>query len=149
VLVVVLILSSCCVYGRERPVWLCGVVDWIDRPLNEQPVVWSDSWSQQRERKRETNKPKVWTTEKETQWKRVNPDHLNKQREWEKKTPITGTDPIKLKWTASPNTGNQHLHGYKSHPQKWGCMGTSTTWWLWSTDGTHRSILHFRTQILG
>jgi len=40
-----LILSSCCVHGRERPVWSCGVVDWISRPLNEQPVAWSDSWS--------------------------------------------------------------------------------------------------------
>jgi len=36
-----LILSSCCVHGRKRPVWSCGVVDWIGRPLNEQPVAWS------------------------------------------------------------------------------------------------------------
>jgi len=28
-----LILSSCRVYGRERPVWSCGVVEWIGRPL--------------------------------------------------------------------------------------------------------------------
>jgi len=41
-----LILSSCRVHGRERPVWSCGVVDWFSRPLNEQPVAWSDSWSQ-------------------------------------------------------------------------------------------------------
>ena len=40
-----LILSSCCVHGRKRPVWSCGVVNWIGRPLNKQPVVWSDSWS--------------------------------------------------------------------------------------------------------
>jgi len=40
-----LILSSCSVHGRERPVWSCGVVDWFGRPLNEQPVAWSDSWS--------------------------------------------------------------------------------------------------------
>jgi len=46
VLVFSLILSSCSVHGRERPVWSCGVVDWFGRPLNEQPVAWSDSWSQ-------------------------------------------------------------------------------------------------------
>ena len=28
-----LILSSCSVHGRKRPVWSCGVVDWIGRPL--------------------------------------------------------------------------------------------------------------------
>jgi len=28
-----LILSSCRVHGRERPVWSCGVVDWFGRPL--------------------------------------------------------------------------------------------------------------------
>jgi len=28
-----LILSLCGVHGRERPVWLCGVVEWISRPL--------------------------------------------------------------------------------------------------------------------
>jgi len=26
-------------------VWLCGVVNWISRLLNEQPIAWSDSWS--------------------------------------------------------------------------------------------------------
>jgi hypothetical protein len=41
-----LILSSCHVHGRGRPVWSCGVVDWFGRPLNEQSVAWSDSWSQ-------------------------------------------------------------------------------------------------------
>jgi len=45
--IISLILSSRCVHGRERPVWSCGVVNWISRPLNEQPVAWSDSWSQQ------------------------------------------------------------------------------------------------------
>jgi len=34
------------VHGRKRPVWSFGVVNWIGRPLNEQPVAWSDSWSQ-------------------------------------------------------------------------------------------------------
>jgi len=34
------------VHGRERPVWSCGVVEWFGRPPNEQPVAWSDSWSQ-------------------------------------------------------------------------------------------------------
>jgi len=28
-----LILRSCRVHGRERPVWSCGVVDWFGRPL--------------------------------------------------------------------------------------------------------------------
>ena len=28
-----LILSLCGVHGRERPVWSCGVVNWIGRPL--------------------------------------------------------------------------------------------------------------------
>ena len=28
-----LILSLCGVYGRKRPVWSCGVVEWIGRPL--------------------------------------------------------------------------------------------------------------------
>jgi len=28
-----LILSLCGVHGRERPVWSCGVVKWIGRPL--------------------------------------------------------------------------------------------------------------------
>ena len=28
-----LILSLCRVHGRERPVWSCGVVEWIGRPL--------------------------------------------------------------------------------------------------------------------
>jgi len=28
-----LIMSSCYVHGRKRPVWSCGVVDWISRPL--------------------------------------------------------------------------------------------------------------------
>jgi len=46
VLIVIFILSSCCAHGMERPVWSCGVFDWIGRPLNEQPVAWSDSWSQ-------------------------------------------------------------------------------------------------------
>ena len=41
-----LVLSLCRVHGRERPVWSCGVVDWFGRPPNEQPVAWSDSWSQ-------------------------------------------------------------------------------------------------------
>jgi len=40
VLVFNLILSSCRVHGRERPVWSCGVVDWFGRPLYEQPVAW-------------------------------------------------------------------------------------------------------------
>ena len=41
-----LVLSLCRVHGRERPVWSCGVVEWFGRPPNEQPVAWSDSWSQ-------------------------------------------------------------------------------------------------------
>ena len=43
-----LVLSLCCVHGRERPVWSCGVVEWFGRPPNEhwQPVAWSDNWSQ-------------------------------------------------------------------------------------------------------
>ena len=41
-----LILSSCRVHGREQPVWSCVVVDWFGRPVNEQPIAWSDSWSQ-------------------------------------------------------------------------------------------------------
>jgi len=40
-----LVLSLCCVHGRKRPVWSCGVVEWFGRPPNEQPVAWSDSWS--------------------------------------------------------------------------------------------------------
>ena len=28
-----LILNLCCVHSRERPVWSCGVVEWIGRPL--------------------------------------------------------------------------------------------------------------------
>jgi len=43
-----LVLSLCRVHGRERPVWSCGVVEWFGRPPNEQPVAWSDSWSQYR-----------------------------------------------------------------------------------------------------
>ena len=27
-----LVLSSCSVHGRKRPVWSCGVVDWLGRP---------------------------------------------------------------------------------------------------------------------
>jgi len=41
-----LILTLCSVNGREQPVLSRGVVDWFDRPLNQQPVVWSDNWSQ-------------------------------------------------------------------------------------------------------
>jgi len=33
VLILSLILRSGSVHGRKRPVWSCGVVDWIDRPL--------------------------------------------------------------------------------------------------------------------
>jgi len=40
-----LVLSLCRMHGRERPVWLCGAVEWFGRPPNEQPVAWSDSWS--------------------------------------------------------------------------------------------------------
>jgi len=32
-------------------VWSCGVVDWFGRPLNKQPVAWSDSWSQREKAK--------------------------------------------------------------------------------------------------
>jgi len=122
-------------------VWSCGVVDWTDRSLNEQPVAWSDSWSQThhgaQEREGERKKETKNYQERERRKLRLKRQKQSTQeKERDREYHVTRAAHIGTQWHAV--TAHLSLPIHIQHHHTCSSVGKRNTFWV--TDSCRGSV---------